>query len=413
MSNFLSIALATETLRQMLDTAVKADVSGAQATAVRPAGSTPGAAGNTPALGVNVFLYQVTPNAAYRNRDLPTRGSDGGSILQRPRAAIDLHYVISCYGDDGQLEPQRLLGTVVRTLHQHAVLTRAQIGSAKSAFAFFKDSNLDTDIELVKLSPTTLTFEDLSKMWSILFQTPYALSITYMASLLLLEGTETPREALPATRRNLVTVPFMQPVVDRVLWAASPGDTPKDDTLLIAGDTLTLVGRHLRGDVTRVRFGDGDAPADTVTDTRVTVKLAEPPFPAQSLRAGPQAVQVIQDIAFGTPGVPHRGPQSPVVAAVLSPTISAPAATSTTVSVTVVPTVGKLQRVELLLNQLGGPAAYHFQIAPDADTSSLSFPISGVPTGDYLIRIRVDGAQSPLDVDASDNLVGTPKVHVP
>lgn len=413
MSNFLAIAMATETLRQMLDAAVKVDVSGAQATAVRPAGNTPGAPGNTPALGVNVFLYQVTPNAAYRNRDLPTRGSDGASILQRPRAAIDLHFVISCYGDDRQLEPQRLLGTVVRTLHQHAVLTRSQIAAAKSAFSFLAGSDLDTDVELIKLSPTTLTFEDLSKMWSILFQTPYALSITYMASLLLLEGTETPREAPPVTRRNLLVLPFLQPVIDSVRWAASPGDPPKDDPPLIAGDTLTLVGRHLRGDVTRVRFGDGVALADTVTDTRVTVKLAEPPFPAQSLRAGPQAVQVIQDIAFGTPGDPHLGPQSPVVAAVLSPTISAPTATATTVSVTVTPTVGKMQRVELLLNQLGGTAAYHFQIALGADTGALTFPISGVPTGDYLVRIRVDGAQSPLDVDASGNLAGTPRVHVP
>lgn len=413
MSNFLAIAMTTETLRQMLDTAVKADVPGAQATATRPAGNTPGSPGNTPALGVNVFLYQVTPNAAYRNRDLPTRGSDGASLLQRPRAAIDLHYVVSCYGDDRQHEPQRLLGSVVRTLHQHAVLTRSQIVAAKPAFPFFADSDLDTDVELVKLSPTTLTFEDLSKMWSILFQTPYALSITYVASLLALEGAELPREAPPATRRNLLVVPFMQPVIDRVLWAASPSDTPKDDPPLIPGDTLTLVGRHLRGDATRVRVGDGDALADTVTATRVTVKLAEPPFPAKSLRAGPQAVQVIHDLAFGTPGDPHRGPQSPVVATVLSPTISAPTATAIAVSVNVVPTVGRRQRVELLLNQLGGTAAFQFQVALTADASAITFPIAGVPTGDYLVRIRVDGAPSPLDVDASGNLVGTPKVHVP
>jgi len=413
MSNFLAIAMATETLRQQLDTAVKADVAGAQATAVRPAGSTPGSPGQTPTLGVNVFLYQVTPNTAYRNRDLPTRGGDGASLLQRPRAAIDLHYVVSCYGDDRQHEPQRLLGTVVRTLHQHAVLTRSQIAAAKSAFPFLADSDLDADVELVKLSPTSLTFEDLSKMWSILFQTPYALSTTYMASLVLLEGHEAPRAALPVTRRNLRITPFVQPVVDRVRWAAAAGDPPDDDPPLLPGDILTLVGRHLRGDVTHVLLGDAEALADSASTTRVTVRLTEPPFPPGSLRAGPQAVQVRHDVVLGTPGDPHRGPRSPVMVAVLSPTLAAPSATATSVSFTVTPTVGKAQRAELLLDQLGGGAAFQFPIALAADTTAITCPIAGVPTGDYLVRIRVDGAPSPLDVDAAGHLIGTPKVHVP
>src|SRR5690242_1185599 len=114
MSNFLAVATATETLRQLLDAAVKTDIAGAEATAVRPVGGG-GSTGSAPTLGVNIFLYQVTPNASQRNHDLPTRREDG-ALIQRPRAALDLHYLLTCHGDDKHHEPQRLLGSAVRVL---------------------------------------------------------------------------------------------------------------------------------------------------------------------------------------------------------------------------------------------------------------------------------------------------------
>src|SRR5262249_49957897 len=99
MSNFLAVATVTATLGQVLQAAISSDVPGATVTTIRPEG--PGA---RPA-EVNVYLYQVTPNAAYRNADLPTRGSNG-QVVQRPQAALTLHYLISFYGDDSKLEPQ-------------------------------------------------------------------------------------------------------------------------------------------------------------------------------------------------------------------------------------------------------------------------------------------------------------------
>src|SRR5207253_6261201 len=122
MSNFLAIATVTATLRQVLTGSVGVDVPGASVTTARPNGTGAG----TPTTGVNVFLYQVTPNGSWRNEDLPTRDG-GGSVVQRPRAALDLHYLLTFYGADAQLEQQRLLGSVVRTLHERPVLTRQAI----------------------------------------------------------------------------------------------------------------------------------------------------------------------------------------------------------------------------------------------------------------------------------------------
>src|ERR1051326_8249061 len=112
MSNYLAIATVTATLQRVLQAVIGGDVPGATATTVRPDASGQG----LPPVGVNIFLYQVTPNAALRNADLPTRNASG-QAGQRPVAALDLHYLMSFYGADKQLEPQRVLGSVVRTLH--------------------------------------------------------------------------------------------------------------------------------------------------------------------------------------------------------------------------------------------------------------------------------------------------------
>src|ERR1041384_1777635 len=76
---------------------------------------------------VQIFLYQVTPNAAWRNMDLPTRDAGGQRVLQRPQAALDLHYLFSFYGNEDLLEPQLMMGQVVRDLHARAVLSHDRI----------------------------------------------------------------------------------------------------------------------------------------------------------------------------------------------------------------------------------------------------------------------------------------------
>src|SRR5574337_2008951 len=103
MSNFRAIATVTATLVvEVLQAAATAAVPGASVTMSRP----DSAGGGAPSARVNLYLYQVTPNAAWRNADLPTRGSEG-QLAQRPRVSLDLHYLLTFYGDEGQLEPQR------------------------------------------------------------------------------------------------------------------------------------------------------------------------------------------------------------------------------------------------------------------------------------------------------------------
>lgn len=209
MSNFLAIATVTATLTRQLQNRVGSDIPGASVTNLRPDGSGNGAVSPR----VNVYLYQVLPNAAWRNNDLPTRRSDS-SLAQRPQVAFDLYYLLSFYGDEAQLEPQRLLGSVARTIHTRPVLTHRMIQDAIASptFTFLAPSNLAEAIESIKFTPLSLDLEQLSKLWSVFFQTPYALSLAYQASVVLLDSEDLPHPSLPVRDRNVVIMP---PIADR------------------------------------------------------------------------------------------------------------------------------------------------------------------------------------------------------
>ena len=71
MSNYLAVATVTAALQDVLQPAVSQAVGLAKVGFSRPDSSNQ----QTPL--VNIYLYQVTPNAAYRNADLPTRRADG------------------------------------------------------------------------------------------------------------------------------------------------------------------------------------------------------------------------------------------------------------------------------------------------------------------------------------------------
>ncbi|HLF26602.1 MAG TPA: DUF4255 domain-containing protein [Anaerolineae bacterium] len=204
MSNFLGVATVTATLSQVLQAAVQSDVPGATVKTLRP----DGLADLTQEKGINVYLYRVSPNAAWRNADLPTRRVDG-TLAQRPQSALDLHYLLSFFGDEAQLEPQRLLGSALTALHAQPILARERIRQTISnqVFSYLGDSDLADQVELVRFTPVPLSLEELSKLWSAFYQIPYALSTAYQASVVLLEAEATPQPALPVRTPQVTATP--------------------------------------------------------------------------------------------------------------------------------------------------------------------------------------------------------------
>jgi hypothetical protein len=398
-SNALAIAAVTETLVNLLqDNIGSAQVGHAQVTNV-----TPDQTNGLPPAGVNVFLYQVTPNAALRNADLPTRAADG-SLLRKPRAALDLHYLLTFYGSDQFLEPQRLLGAVVMYLHANPTLQRNQIQQVQIDQNDYRDSLLEEQSQLVRFTPVAFTLEELSKLWSFLFKIDYVLSIAYVASVVLIEQDEVvPPPALPVLSVSLQAQSVRQPVITQV--TAFPASSA-----ITAGGDIALLGRHLAAPAhgaTQVLIGGVAQTPASISHHRITLAL-----PA-GLAAGPQTAQVLQPLMLGVPPVlhPNTGSASGIAAFVLNPVI-APGPTNgfaigtgiagsppgPALFITIIPTVRAGQRAVLQMLPQANPAEaelFDGGVQP-ADTDIVTFPIPGLPPGTYMVRVLIDGAESPL-----------------
>jgi Pvc16 N-terminal domain len=432
MSNSLAIATVTEAFRQQIQKALtdsesEIGISGALAKVLRPSATTSGHPTGESSVYAGLYLYQVVPNTAWRNDFSPVRRNDG-STVRGTRTAYDLFYLITCYGDESQMESQRILGAVVRKMTSEPVLTTEMIKNAKTG-ALVK-SNLETEVERVKFSQLPLSLEELSKLWSVFFQTTYCLSVAFQASVVFIDGTESGGPSLPVLARNVYVRPFRQIMVEKILSQESLSDPVLDQPILF-GQTLVLQGKQLQGDVTRVRIGGIEVTPLEVSDQEIKVTLDSPPFPVDSLFSGVMALQIIQDIDMGTPEIAHKGFESDVYPLVLRPAVT-PSVSGKTVdgsyrkakiTLNFVPSVAVGQRVALLLNELNPPPsrpphAYRFDVTvpstPPPAFTTLEIDVRVLPA-QYLVRVQLDGAESMLDAgpdpENAPHYVG-PKVNM-
>jgi hypothetical protein len=402
MSNYLAIATVTAALQQVLITPVSNAVGSAIVGFNRPDAS------NATIPLVNIFLYQIAPNAAYRNADLPTRRSDG-SLSKRPQAAFDLHYLFTFHGNDAQLEPQRLLGAVAMALHSQPLLSTDNINNAATTFGFLAGSGLESQVERIRFTPSALSLEEFSKLWSVFFQVDYSLSAVYQASVVLMESDDTPVPAPPVLQRDLYVVPLRSPNVAQVV--------SKDGNPIINTSTILIQGIHLQNPNTFILLEGQEFSPTAISDTQLTL-----PIPS-SLHAGTKALQVLQKLDMGTPPATHRGFESNVAPFVLLPTVVGAIAVSAAappgsanVTLTLAPNIGVGQRAVLLLNDAASSTAAAFSSAgviSTADSNQIVINIANVPVGNYLVRVQVDGAESLLSLNSATHLFEGPTVTMP
>ncbi len=409
MSNYLAIATVTATLQRILQSAIEADVEGARVTTIRP----DGIGRSTPETGVNIYLYKVTP-VNWRNADLPTRRTSG-VVVKRPQIALDLNYILTFYGNEVELQPQRLLGSVLRTLHARPILSQEIIEATinDSTFWYLRESDLSQEVESIKVIPLILSTEDLSKIWSVFFQTPYSLSVAYQASVVLIESEDIPRRALPVRDPQVRTIPY-KPIIDQIIsldelrqvWRGNPAQP------ILADSPIKIVGRILEGEKTLVRIRNTEVYGQEVSQQTISVNLAS--FASESLRAGIQSLQVV-----------HRdNNNSRIVESNIFPFVLIPKIITVQISsiknienrdddsrlvdiiISTNPFIGKGQQLILLLNEISidNPQEYKFKIpSRQEDTQTIPFTIPEIKTGDYLVRSQVDDVESLLDVDNQPN----------
>jgi hypothetical protein len=196
MSNALAIATVTQALALQIERQLPPDIDFAVSVQTRRPYNEP-----TTEPTITVFCYQVTPDVPLRNADLPTRASDG-TLLTRAAAALDLNYLISAYGEENELVGQRLIGSVVRTLHEIPILPRDVIEEAAQR-PYLAGSDLAASLQRVRLTPTVMDMDETAKLWGMFHDTPYVLSVVYQAALVLLEGREVPQERPPVRERTV------------------------------------------------------------------------------------------------------------------------------------------------------------------------------------------------------------------
>jgi len=222
MSNALAIAHVTQALALLIEANLQPEIDMAVKVETRKPPADPPADPT-----ITVFLYQVTPNTSQRNNDLATRAADG-TLLKRPAAALDLNFVISAYGEETELVGQRLIGTVVRTLHEIPMLPRDIIEQAGER-PYLAGSDLADAAQRVRFVPTVMDIDETSKLWGMLNQTPYTLSVTYQAALVFIEGRETPTQAKPVERSTVRVLPFGAPGAPVPPGAAEEGQPAGGD----------------------------------------------------------------------------------------------------------------------------------------------------------------------------------------
>jgi hypothetical protein len=423
-SSALALAATTRVLGSVLEKAVAdADVSALLGSPPYFSAQPPDQMEEGAAEGASLalFLYHVTYNQGWREERLPWRNG-AGDVADRPPLAIDLHYLLVGYGRADYVQ-HLLLGIGMQALHENPVLYRQQIADVFTAppplsalDAVLATSGLESQVEQIKIAPEPLSTEDLSKLWTA-FGSKFRPSAGYVATTLLIEGKDPVATALPVADRRLKVVQLRRPEVTRVTpdhvpWAAAPGPT------------LTLSGANLSGSDTFVVFDrapDSPQVPQRVDATTSTVTL--PPLPA-----GVNTLHVVQRLALGAP--PDKNVvQSDAVLFHLLPVIRrattgaqdelitvGPLDTGVTpptrtVTVQLDPAMGPTQKIQLLLDEMAPPAgqeplSFTFEARPDQIlTDSVSFDTFGTRSGQYLARVRVDGAESVLRTDASGTYV--------
>jgi uncharacterized protein DUF4255/IPT/TIG domain-containing protein len=409
-SNALAIAAVSAVLTDLLNNGLidhdLTAVGNVQVSAVAPDLVT---TGTNEGPRLNLFMYHASTNQGWRNVGLPSSSSSGERV-SNPPLALDLHYLLTAYASK-DFHAEILLGYAMQLLHECPVLARDAIRKTLKVAPpvtgailpptqqTLVAADLADQVELIKVVPQAPSTEELSRLWTAL-QAHYRPTAGYLASVVLIESRKSTKSGLPVRVSNLKVRPWKHPEVEAV-----------DPQIVGSGDQLTLTGVNLKADSVGVDFGSGLVPPDSVTENQVKVTL-----PA-GLHAGVLTLQVVQPLDLGTPKEPHSAVESNVMAFVLRPRITATAAAANSITVTVQPPLAAGQVLTVLLNALGGSGGAGFTFTADpasATIATVPVPITGVPSGDYLVRVQVDGAQSVLDVDpVSGRYKGTPKVTVP
>jgi Pvc16 N-terminal domain len=383
--------------------------------------------GTSEATQLSLFLYHVTYNQGWVECNLPSRNAAGVGT-DRPPLSLDLHYLLVAYGDAEYL-PQVLLGLGMQALHETPFLYRQQITNTFTPppplvplDAALATAGLDQQVEMIKITPEPLSTEDLSKLWTA-FGGKFRPAAGYEATVVLIESSAAVQPSLPVLSRNIMVQQLNQPTISAVTpqyltWASSL--------------SLDLSGTNLTGPGVVVVFDNNPTAPQVPQPSPVSgPPAAEVTLP--ELPGGINTFRVVQQVDVGAPPAKNivesnvslfylqplirqgtAPPNDDLITTGAVDTTQTPPVTPVTVQLD--PVMSDTQEVQLLLNELNPPAgdpplSFTFDATPaQISANSVTFSTFGTRPGPYLVRVRVDGAESPLRTDPVTNEFSEPLV---
>jgi hypothetical protein len=402
-SNALAIAGVTAVLRDLLnDGMINHNVSGVLGSTVTVSALPPDRvmpANGSESTQLNLFLHRLTPNPGWRNNDLPSRDSSGRNRLANPPLALDLHYLLTAYSAD-ELGAEILLGYAMQLLHENPVLDRRAITTALSpspavgtalpaALQALADCGLADQLEQVKLVPEFLSTEEMSKLWSAM-QSHYRPSTAYLATVVLIDSTLPTRASLPVLTRGVAVAASLLPPFPTIEGVTVTSKQP----VATVGATLELTGHHLDGSARTVifannRFAIEQQVSATPGNSTSSIQVVVPDVPAGVYQVAAHLVRP-QETESRTSNqlATIIGPQ---ITTSLPMSVARDAAGAATISLNCQPAVMPGQQVFLLLG------ADQVSAQPfSATTDALTFIVGAARPGEHLVRLRIDGIDSPL-----------------
>jgi hypothetical protein len=387
MSNANAIAAVTATLQAILGTEITADpdLNDTTVTAL-PLDK---ARGTITTNQLNLFLYQILPNAAWRNMDMPKSVRPGETGMSP--MALDLRYLVTAFGrenDTTQPFDHHLLGKAMSVLYDHALLGPDEIKIA------FPGSGLENQPDRVRITLQPLSLEDISKLW-MGFATQYRVSVGYDVSVTLIDSTQPVKAALPVLARNSKDKGWssqasLSPAYP-TLYSLTPPNLQPSARL---GDTLTIAGANLDGTGVGVQFNNPlwTAPVEIAPiagggSSQLSVQIPNEPT------VWPVGFYTVA-VLVQRPGETYRRTTNQLAFSLAPSVTIAPAsapAGSVTYTATCNPQIWPGQLVSLLLGDLEIPAQ-----SLTAQTGTLTFAASNLAAGSYYFRLRVDGVDSLL-----------------
>jgi len=392
MSTALAVAGVTAVLRDQLQAwlvaqNVNAALGGANAEVTAVAPDTIELTGSNAGPRLNLFLHQVSPNQGWRNVDLPSRNTRGDRV-ESPPLALDLHYLLTAYGPQ-ELHAEVLLGYGMQYMHERPVLGREEIESILPVE--LRPSNLGRQVEMVKITLSAMSVEELSKLWSAL-QAHYRPTAAYQVSVVLIESLAAGAAALPVLNRKVFVNPNLLPTLPGITAVIPPNRRPG----AVLSDTVGVEGHHLDGANRAVRLEnrqlgiEREIPALAGNESGF-MRFTVPNAPAD-LRVGVYTLRAL----VRRPGEAQRRESNllsltilPEITTALPLNVARDAQGAATVNLACRPEVQPHQRALLVVGALEVLADPH-----PAATAVLTFKIPDAPVGSHLVRLRIEGLDS-------------------